>query len=73
MHTGVELRAVLPGPALNQGAIDDQLGRGVKVLHVWCLVAEGAGYQGCVDTNHPGGGGLGDAVDLGEQPLGKVR
>ena len=72
MLTGVELRAVLPGPALKQGAVDDQLGRGVQVLHDWYLVAEGAGYQGCAGTNHPGGGGLGDAVDLGEQPLGKV-
>ena len=72
MLTGVELRAVLPGPALKQGAVDDQLGRGVQVLHDWYLVAEGAGYQGCVGTNHPGGGGLGDAVDLGEQPLGQV-
>ena len=72
MLTGVELGAVLPGPALKQGAVDDQLGRGVQVLHDWYLVAEGAGCQGCVGTNHPGGGGLGDAVDLGEQPLGKV-
>ena len=70
--TGVELRAVLPGPALKQGAVDDQLGRGVQVLHDWYLVAEGAGYQGCAGTNHPGGGGLGDAADLSEQPLGKA-
>ena len=46
MLTGVELRAVLPGPALKQGAVDDQLGGGVQVLHDWYLVAEGAGYQG---------------------------
>ena len=62
----------LPGPALKQSVVDDQLGRGVQILHDWYLVAKSAGYQGCVGTNHPGGGGLQDAVELGEQPLGKV-
>ena len=63
---------ILPGPALKEGAVHDQLGRGVQVLHSWYLVAEGGGYQGRVGTNHPGGGGLPDAVDLGEQLLGQV-
>ena len=72
MLTGVELRAVLPGPALKQGAVDDQLGGGVQVLHDWYLVAEGVGDQGRVGADDAGDGGLRDAVELGEQLLGQV-
>ena len=72
MPTGIELGVADPGPALKQGTVDDQLGRGVQVLHDWYLVAEGVGDQGRVGADDAGDGGLRDAVDLGEQPLGKV-
>lgn len=72
MLTGVQLGVVLPGPALKQGAVDDQLGRGVQVLHNWYLVTEGVGDQGRVGADDAGDGGLGDAVELGEQLLGQV-
>ena len=62
----------LPGPALKQGAVDDQPGGGVQVLHDWHLVTEGVGDQGRVGADDAGDGGLRDAVELGEQPLGKV-
>ena len=65
MLTGVQLGVVLPGPALKQGAVDDQLGRGVQVLHNWYLVTEGVGDQGRVGADDAGDGGLGDAVELG--------
>ena len=70
--TGVELRAVLQDQ--HSSRVPSTISWAVvsTVLRDWYLVAEGAGYQGCAGTNHPGGGGLGDAADLGEQPLGKV-
>ena len=48
------------------------MGGGVQVLHDWYLVAEGVGDQGRVGADDAGGGGLGDAVELGEQLLGQV-
>ena len=62
----------LPGPALKQGAVDDQLGRGVQVLHRRYRGLEGLGDQGRAGADDAGGGGLGDAVELGEQLLGQV-
>ena len=70
--TGVQLEVVLPGPALKQGAVDDQLSRGVQVLHRRYRDLEGLGDQGRVGADDAGDGGLGDAVELGEQLLGQV-
>ena len=72
MLTGVQLGVVLPGPALKQGAVDDQLGRGVQVLHRWNTAVQACGDQGRVGADDAGDGGLGDAVELGEQLLGQV-
>ena len=72
MLTGVELGVADPGPALKQGTVDDQLGRGVQVLHRWNTAVQAGGDQGRVGTDDAGGGGLGDAVELGEQLLGQV-
>ena len=72
MPTGIQLRAVLPGSALKQGAVDDRLGGGVQVLHDWYLVAEGVGDQGRVGADDTRDGGLRDAVELGEQLLARV-
>ena len=72
MLTGIELGVADPGPALKQGTVDDQLGRGVQVLHDWYLVAEGVGDQGRVGADDAGDGGLRDAVELSEQLLGQV-
>ena len=63
---------ISPGPALQEGAVDDQLGRGIQILHRWNTVVQAGGDQGCVGGNDAGGGGLPDAVDLGEQLLGQV-
>ena len=62
----------LPGPALQEGAVDDQLGRGIQILHDWHLITEGVGDQGRVGGDDPGDGGLPDAVGLGEQLLARV-
>ena len=72
VFAGVQLGVVGPGPALKQGAVDDQLGGGVQVLHDWHLVTEGVGDQGRVGADDTGDGGLRDAVELGEQPPGQV-
>ena len=72
MLTGVQLGVVLPGPALKQGAVDDQLGRGVQVLHRWNTAVQACGDQGRVGADDAGDGGLRDAVELGEQLLGQV-
>ena len=72
MLTGIELGVADPGPALKQGTVDDQLGRGVQVLHRRHRGLEGLGDQGRVGADDAGGGGLGDAVELGEQLLGQV-
>ena len=72
MLTGVQLGVVLPGPALKQGAVDDQLGRGVQVLHRWNTAVQACGDQGRVGADDAGDGGLPDAVELGEQLLGQV-
>ena len=72
MLAGVQLGVVLPGPALKQGAVDDQLGRGVQVLHRWNTAVQACGNQGRVGADDAGDGGLGDAVELGEQLLGQV-
>ena len=63
---------VLPGPALKQGAVDDQLHGGVQVLHRWHIAVQARGDQGRVGADDAGDGGLGDAVELGEQLLGQV-
>ena len=62
----------LPGPALQEGAVDDQLGRGVQVLHRWNTAVQACGDQGRVGADDAGDGGLPDAVELGEQLLGQV-
>ena len=72
MLTGVQLGVVLPGPALKQGAVDDQLGRGVQVLHRWNTAVQACGNQGRVGADDAGDGGLPDAVELGEQLLARV-
>lgn len=72
MLTGVQLGVVLPGPALKQGAVDDQLSRGVQILHRRYTGLEGLGDQGRVGADDAGDGGLPDAVELGEQLLGQV-
>ena len=63
---------VFPGPALQEGAVDDQLGRGIQILHDWHLITEGVGDQGRVGGDDAGDGGLPDAVGLGEQLLARV-
>ena len=63
---------VFPGPALQEGAVDDQLGRGVQILHRRHTGLEGLGDQGRVGGDDAGDGGLRDAVDLGEQLLARV-
>jgi hypothetical protein len=63
---------VLPGPALKEGAVHDQLGRGGQVLHRRHTASQGLGDQGHVGGDDPRDGGLRDAVDLGEQLLGQV-
>ena len=62
----------LPGPALQEGAVDDQLGRGIQILHRWNTAVQAGGDQGRVGGDDPGDGGLRDAVELGEQLLGQV-
>ena len=61
-----------PGPALQEGAVDDQLGRGIQILHRWNTAVQAGGDQGRVGGDDPGDGGLPDAVDLGEQLLARV-
>ena len=61
-----------PGPALQEGAVDDQLGRGVEVLHRWNTAVQAGGDQGRVGGDDAGDGGLRDAVGLGEQLLARV-
>ena len=39
---------VFPGPALQEGAVDDQLGRGAQILHRWNTVVQAGGDQGRV-------------------------
>ena len=63
---------VFPGPALQEGAVDDQLGGGVQILHRWNTAVQAGGDQGRVGADDAGDGGLRDAVDLGEQLLGQV-
>ena len=63
---------ISPGPALQEGAVDDQLGRGIQILHRWNTVVQAGGDQGRVGGDDPGDGGLRDAVDLGEQLLARV-
>ena len=63
---------ISPGPALQEGAVDDQLGRGIQILHRRYTGLEGLGDQGRVGGDDPGDGGLRDAVDLGEQLLARV-
>ena len=46
--TGVQLGVVLPGPALKQGAVDDQLGRGSQILHRRHVLLKSPGDQGRV-------------------------
>ena len=68
VRAGIELGVVLPGPALKEGAIDDQLGGGVQVLH-----RRRAAFQAGGDKRPVGGVSrkavLGDAVKLSEQFL----
>ena len=63
---------VFPGPALQEGAVDDQLGCGVQVLHRRHRRLEGPSDQRSVGTDDAGDGGLRDVVDLGEQLLARV-
>ena len=63
---------ISPGPALKEGAVDDQLGRGIQILHRWNTAVQAGGNQGRVGTDDAGGGGLPDAVELGEQLLARV-
>ena len=63
---------ISPGPALQEGAVDDQLGRGVQILHRRYTGLENLGDQGCVGADDAGDGGLRDAVGLGEQLLARV-
>ena len=72
MLAGVQLGVVGPGPALKEGAIDDQLHGGIQILHSRHTDFQSPGDQGCVGGDDSGGGGLRDAVDLGEKPLGQV-
>ena len=69
---GVQLRVFGPGPALKQGAIDDQLHGGIQVLHSRHTDFQSPDDQGRVGADDAGDGGLGDAVELGEQLLGQV-
>ena len=61
-----------PGPALQEGAVDDQLGRGIQILHRWNTAVQAGGDQGRVGGDDPGDGGLRDVVGLGEQLLARV-
>ena len=63
---------ISPGPALQEGAVDDQLGRGAQILHRRHVLLKNLGDQGRVGADDAGDGGLRDAVDLGEQLLGQV-
>ena len=72
MLAGVELRVVGPGPALQQGAVDDQPHGGIQVLHSRHLTSKARAIRGCVGGDDAGGGGLRDAVDPGEYLLGQV-
>ena len=63
---------VFPGPALQEGAVDDQLGRGIQILHRRHVLLKSPGDQGRVGGDDAGDGGLRDAVGLGEQLLGQV-
>ena len=63
---GVQLRVFGPGPALKEGAIDDQLHGGIQILHSRHTDFQSLGNQGCVGGDDSGGGGLRDAVELGE-------
>ena len=63
---------ISPGPALQEGAVDDQLGRGIQILHRRHVLLKNLGDQGRVGADDAGDGGLRDAVDLGEQLLGQV-
>ena len=60
MLAGVELRVVFPGPALQEGAVDDQLGGGVQILHRWNTAVQAGGDQGRVGADDAGDGGLRD-------------
>ena len=63
---------ISPGPALQEGAVDDQLGRGIQILHRRHVLLKSPGDQGRVGADDAGDGGLRDAVDLGEQLLARV-
>ena len=63
---------VFPGPALQEGAVDDQLGRGIQILHRRHVLLKSPGDQGRVGTDDTGDGGLRDTVGLGEQLLARV-
>ena len=68
---GVQLGVIGPGPAPKEGAVNDQLGCWVEVLHDEDLVIEGGGDQWRVGGDDAGGSGPGDAVELDEQLLGQ--
>ena len=63
---------ISPGPALQEGAVDDQLGRGAQILHRRHVLLKNLGDQGRVGADDAGDGGLRDAVGLGEQLLARV-
>lgn len=51
--TGVELGVIGLGPALKEGAVDDQLAGGIAVLHSRNAAFQSVGDQGCVGGDDP--------------------
>ena len=47
VFSGVEFGLVAPGPTGHEGAIDDQLGVGAKVIGSGDVLGQGDGNQGC--------------------------
>ena len=55
---------ISPGPALQEGAVDDQLGRGIQILHRRHVLLKNLGDQGRVGGDDAGDGGLRDTVKV---------
>ena len=53
MFTGVELGVIGLGPALKEGAVDDQLAGRIAVLHGRNAAFQGVGDQECVGGDGP--------------------
>ena len=60
----VQLRMIGLGPALKEGVVDDQLGRGTQSLRCRYAAVQGSGDQGRVDGDDAGGGGLGASASI---------